>query len=338
MSIFTLSSKLRLLEEFTTNVAQLTEALQSPKATSQSGSILAQRQADLGPLGDEELLPKIADKDPEMNANILAGGGGRAIALIKQFLAEIASKEADQRMKITVDAMQQLARYLSAIPGRKNLIWFSGTFPIAIDPDDTLIEPGRTMRDYSGDIRKISELFSAARVAVYPVDARGMMTMPSADASYKPAPNVAFGRVTQPVVAQDDLRFVLRSDSERSAMQKIADETGGKEYIHTNGLKDAVSDAVENGSSYYTVGYVPAAKKLNTQFHKIQFRLDERAGSGNSDRGLSGGSVRPQPRMAGMRRADDQTSTPEPYSGLQSEGGLGRDQRRKDTFRVGGTV
>jgi len=63
-----------------------------------------------------------------------------------------------------------------------------------------------------------------------------------------------------------------------------------------------------------------------------------RAGSGNSDRELSGGSVFPQPRMSGLRRADDQTSTPEPYICLQSEGGLGRNQRRKDTFRVGGTV
>lgn len=52
-----------------------------------------------------------------------------------------------------------------------------------------------------------------------------------------------------------------------------------------------------------------------------------RAGSGISDRALSGGSVRPQPRMAGMRRAYDQTSTPKPHSGLQSEGALGRDQR-----------
>jgi hypothetical protein len=44
-----------------------------------------------------------------------------------------------------------------------------------------------------------------------------------------------------------------------------------------------------------------------------------RAGRANSDRGLSGGSVRSQPKMAGMRRADEQTSAsdlPQPLTSL----------------------
>src|ERR1035437_2032445 len=63
-----------------------------------------------------------------------------------------------------------------------------------------------------------------------------------------------------------------------------------------------------------------------------------RAGRANSDGGLSGGSVRPQPKMAGMRRADEQTSASEPHSGLQGEGGLGRHQGRKNTFGIGAVV
>jgi hypothetical protein len=52
--------------------------------------------------------------------------------------------------------------------------------------------------------------------------------------------------------------------------------------------------------------------------------IKPRAGSANSDRGLSGGSVLPQPKMAEKRRADEQTSTQEPHSGVQGEGGFGR--------------
>src|SRR5664279_5205291 len=63
-----------------------------------------------------------------------------------------------------------------------------------------------------------------------------------------------------------------------------------------------------------------------------------RAGSANSDKGLSGGSVRPQPKMAGMRRADEQTSASEPHSDIQGEGGFGRHQGRKDAFGVGSGV
>jgi hypothetical protein len=43
-------------------------------------------------------------------------------------------------------------------------------------------------------------------------------------------------------------------------------------------------------------------------------KIEERAGLANSDRVLSGGSVLPQPKMAEMRRADEQTSASEPHS------------------------
>lgn len=35
----------------------------------------------------------------------------------------------DSRVRTTIQALQQLARYLGGIPGRKNLVWFSGSFP-----------------------------------------------------------------------------------------------------------------------------------------------------------------------------------------------------------------
>jgi hypothetical protein len=63
-----------------------------------------------------------------------------------------------------------------------------------------------------------------------------------------------------------------------------------------------------------------------------------RAGSANSDRGLSGGSVLWQPKMAEKRRTDEQTSTQEPFSGVQGEGGIGGDPWREDGFGVGRAV
>src|ERR1035437_6694721 len=43
---------------------------------------------------------------------------------------------------------------------------------------------------------------------------------------------------------------------------------------------------------------------------------NDRTGSANSDRGISGGSFRRQPKMAEMRRAYEQTSASEPHSDL----------------------
>jgi hypothetical protein len=195
-----------------------------------------------------------------------------AIASMQQFQADIATFQTDLRVGMTLDAMQQLARYLSAISGRKNLIWFSGSFPIALDPDSASQSPFKAMRDYSDQIRATSELLAAARVAVYPVDARGLM-VPSYLASYRASGGLTNG-MGRSAMAMNDLRFMRQLGNEQATMGQIAEQTGGQEYINTNGLKEAAASAVENGSTYYAIGYVPTAKKLDGQFHNIRSRLD----------------------------------------------------------------
>jgi hypothetical protein len=73
-------------------------------------------------------------------------------------------------------------------------------------------------------------------------------------------------------------------------MQTLADETGGEPFFETNDFGKAVAGAIENGSSYYTLAYVPmnAAPEgqhnnVGGQYRKIQVRLDP---SPNVDHGL----------------------------------------------------
>jgi VWFA-related protein len=256
LAIFTLASRLRMVEGFTTDPSRLAKALQSSKAGPQQSVAL---DPETEPSPDETL-------DEFQNAGMSAF----AVASLQQFTADVAAFQIDMRVRMTLDALQELGRYLSAIPGRKNLIWFSGSFPIALDPDDTLMSPFQAMRDYSDDARETANLLSAARVAVYPVDARGLMPLPAFEASYKGSGNPARGGN----VAKDNSKFMQKTRNEHATMEQIAEQTGGQEYVNTNGLKEAVASAIENGSSYYTVGYVPSADKLNGQFHKIQLKLD----------------------------------------------------------------
>jgi VWFA-related protein len=242
----------------------------------------------LDPQSDQALDSIIGD-----TANMTGGagspsvGGDSALSSMQQFQADLTAYQTDQRVRMTLEAMQQLARYLSGVPGRKNLIWFSGSFPIALDPDDALQDPFEAMRNYPDDIRETAELLSAARVSVYPVDARGLITPPSFDASYSPSTTLMsatlnggrkgsrhMATANKPSPSTDDLNAAKRLMAEQASMEQIAEQTGGLYYINTNGLKEAVASAVENGSSYYTVGYIPAARQLDGQFHKIQINLD----------------------------------------------------------------
>jgi VWFA-related protein len=283
LAVFTLSTRLRLIEGFTTDVAQLTNVLQSAKGT-------AQQSVVLDPQTDQALDTAIGDMASMTgNTDPISVADVSALSSMQQFQADMTAFQTDLRVQMTLEAMQQLARYLSGIPGRKNLIWFSGSFPIALDPDDSLQSPFQAMRSYSDDIRETAGLLSAARVAVYPVDARGLMTPASLDASYSPSTNLIGatangGRngarrkstANKPSISSDEMKAGKQRMGEQFSMQQIAEQTGGQAYVNTNGLKEAVAGAVENGSSYYTIGYVPAAHPLDGQFRKIQINLDNR--------------------------------------------------------------
>jgi VWFA-related protein len=255
-AIFTLGTRLQLVKGFTGNSAELIDAVNDKQAKQQSALLDTQSQFALNPVGNE------------------LATGGMVIALIKQQLAQVTAEQTDVRVRTTLDALNLLAAYLGGIPGRKNLIWLSGSFPIALDPNDQLIDPLRSARQYTAEVRRTNELLAAARVAVYPVDARGVMTATSGDASNRPSPNIAFGRVPLPQTAQDDRDFQNKTQAENASMEKIADETGGKAFIHDNDLKGAVEAALANGSSYYTVGYVPPPDAADGKFHKLRVSVE----------------------------------------------------------------
>jgi len=119
MAVFTLSSQLRMVTDFTTDPAALVAALKNSKADPQQSATLASEQS-------------------EENAAWLAQVQGNAQLALQRFLADHAASETDARTKVTLAAMQELAGYLRGVPGRKNVIWFSGSFPLAILPDSML--------------------------------------------------------------------------------------------------------------------------------------------------------------------------------------------------------
>jgi VWFA-related protein len=272
IAVFTLSSKLRMVEGFTTDSSTIEKALQSGAHPELSPV--------MDPLYDQQLA----------NLSMLADGGGtsaQAVWAMNQFAAETAAYEVDLRLDITIDAMDQLARYLSTIPGRKNLIWYTGAVPINIGPDISQEDPSASLRDYGLRLSKLAELMALARVAVYPVDARGLINGPSAAAEatqqnpgiLAQTPDSRPVAVTMPttsqLVDQSNTQFLVSNFAEHSTMDQIANETGGKAFYNTNAVGEAVVKSIANGANYYTIGYVPANKNYNGAYRKIDVQMPE---------------------------------------------------------------
>jgi len=81
------------------------------------------------------------------------------------------------RLDILTQGMQGLARYLAPFPGRKNLIWFTARVPVPLYGPGFDV-PFPDMTSFIDDFSKTTDVLTLSRIAVYPVDARGLQTGP----------------------------------------------------------------------------------------------------------------------------------------------------------------
>lgn len=146
-------------------------------------------------------------------------------------------------MASDLDTLEQMALYLSQVPGRKNLIWFTSGSNLFLQPDPTSIP------NYQA-YRAVYDLLESERIAIYPIDARGLTT------------NFNMGMAAQ--------QLQMRAD---------AAATGGTAYVNTNGLALAAQHILATDGNYYTLSYAPDDLKSNSKWHRVEVKL-----AGGNDR------------------------------------------------------
>ena len=268
MAVFTMSSQLRMAAGFTTDLEKLRQALEDNRKS------LGRSNGDVGADSSEGISSNLTQVASGV-ANNNDPGTMWLVNTIMDFAADTKTYENDQRVQMTLDAMSQLARYLAGVPGRKNVIWFSGSFPIGLAPDALSSTELKNVRDYSDQVRKTSDLLSAARVSVYPVDARGVLTQATADVTYTPPP--IGGRQNRSVAVQNDnTSFAEQNSLEQGSMNTIATETGGHVFATGNDLPAAIQKITANDAYYYALSYVPPETKAgrNGDFHSIEVKVE----------------------------------------------------------------
>lgn len=259
IAIFGLSRRLFLLQGFSSDPQLLKDAVQH-KLTPRASSLLDDAVGS-GATPD-------APSDLAANAMTNMPGGGSAAGIVvssmQQFEAEQKAFQAQLRIQYTLDAFNALAHYLSAFSGRKNLVWFSGSFPINILPAPGLNNPFAVMEDNDPEFRETTNLLSRAQVAVYPVNARALQ----ADSTLSAAAGKSdpFGKRSG--------AFYTAQESEHITMNQLAEDTGGTAFYNTNDLASAVEQAIESGSNYYMLSYSPANKNWNGSYRDIRVALN----------------------------------------------------------------
>jgi VWFA-related protein len=267
IAIFALTNHLVLLQGFTSDMEVLRAALNSKKGAPQASDIMTDA-VNGGPIGTSTLLDSMTNDAPAVEGMVTQ----QMVDDVTRFQALDASFQQDMIARITLDAFDTLARYLIGIPGRKNVIWYSGAFPLDVLPNPNEQNPNDSVVRNDEAIRKTDNLLTRAQVAVYPVDARGVMTDSSIDVS-NGTENISAGSGAAAADAQ--MGSLLSVAQEHETMEAMAEDTGGHAFYNTNGLTQAVQKAVENGSNYYTLTYSPTNTQWDERFRTVKVKVDQ---------------------------------------------------------------
>jgi VWFA-related protein len=266
MAVLTLTGSLNVLQDLTSDPQILYTALQrfrplqnefTPSSASLPSGPAAANDASVVPPSDAATSGAVGS---------FVSGQISGVTLELQEFADLAEGYAqDQRIYLTLNALNSLSRILGGIPGRKNVIWVTGDVPISLIPEDRTVTQAELAEDlpslntrradqhasgnyaatarglHAQEIRETAARLSSSQIAIYPVDARGL---------------------------------TLSTDTDpQESMREIARETGGRAYVNQNEIKIGVERAFQDQVAAYTVGYYPDNKKYDGKYRNIKVKV-----------------------------------------------------------------
>ena len=293
LALFVLGTHLQMVQGFTDDSEGLVKTAE--KVMRQASPLLTtqvQQQQDQGFIEETARYaqPHVPDAAGQSIMQINAAEANpTAPGFRTQRTATSATQEGirtDQRTTMTLEAMEAIARAVSAYPGRKNLVWLSGSFEIRLRPFDNTfgsiasvssqaavpVSNLATNFSYQNEIRRVTTVMATARIAIYPIDVRGIQTGGveigvGTDQSRDMVNSPISDAYTDVLSSQSGTRF-----NERASMLELADQTGGHLYIE-NDVRGSIARSLEEGSNYYTLAYTPE-KSSNDSFRRVEIKLN----------------------------------------------------------------
>jgi VWFA-related protein len=247
IGLYTLGTSLRVLHDYTADSAELLGRLEALK-------------------GKE--LPDMTSKEPTDAMH----GDALLLDMLQRGAAGVSPAERSfyttQRIIGTLKSIEFIANHLAKTPGRKNLIWVSGGFPLEIGFDNAAAwrNPQIDQRIFSDEVSETVRAVNDANMAIYPVDARGLMASPQYDAERRG--NAKGMQKAPPMVGVKN----------QQTMEELASRTGGHAYYNSNDLAKAIHTAVDDSRVTYMLGFYPVDESFDGKFHKIEVQMVERKG------------------------------------------------------------
>jgi VWFA-related protein len=281
MAVVTLTDRLRVLQQFTSDPQVLLTAIKNFRP-------------------QEQILQPGAPAPETAGAGAMGAGASTANAMMtiaSQSVQDFANLQVgyniELRTLITIEAMRTLSRMLGGLPGRKNVVWLTSNLPFDLVPEDRAVSDAELMADLpsvrqksmgtiaSGslasqqremngqEIREAEAELASAGIAIYPVDLLGLVSgMESSAAGGGSAYSDA--ALSNRATAQ-----VNSLQASHGTMEEVAAQTGGKAYFNQNEIKEGVALAATDENASYTLGYYPENKKWDGKLRNIKVKVSQ---------------------------------------------------------------
>jgi VWFA-related protein len=263
-----------VLQEITTDHAQITEKLTKWMPTARSAALAQEEETRNRQSFDE--VHNIADLN-SVNGNQIQVPDG--MQTVDPMLRTMGSNPGRASLII----LRMVARHLSAIAGHKNLVWVSSDNVFA-DWQSNQVSIDKSPKEVDSFAQHAQEAMNDAHVAVYPMDVSQLetsaigadirtrnveLTPAAADTASLSGGTVVNNRTNGRNTAemQQDTHAI------QGPIRMVADATGGRIIRRAGDLAAALTGVVEDGHATYMVSFSPQGP-ADDLYHNITVKLN----------------------------------------------------------------
>ncbi len=158
-------------------------------------------------------------------------------------------------------ALEQIAHHLANVPGRKNVVWITTAFPV--------YDLGLGI-DFRPEMEKAARALNDARVALYAVDARGLIGALDGLTAISNAETRGPPRSPR-LIAMTMQRGEPANPRGLYTEQMLSGLTGGLTFFNrSNALEESIQTAVDDGDLTYTLGFYPQESEQDGTWHNLK--------------------------------------------------------------------
>ena len=274
-AVVTINTRLFVLQQFTTDKAALTKAIEratggitSAGFASESDAIQAELKRNLGNQNGADIAGNLLAAAQTTASETVTNGGQALEAMLASVMLDMLRMDsgvASQGARLTINALRSLVDGQRNMPGRKSIIYFTwGMYetPELDVPFQSLISTA-----------------NRSNITFYSVDTRGVMTaaqnlaaqgqLNGAAAASRTTMNRTEGAVTKAEIMASDNAEVSARANVQGPLRDLAESTGGFLIGDSNDLRVPLRHVNEEVSSYYEVSFNPGIQNYDGSFRKI---------------------------------------------------------------------